>query len=86
MYAGAKRNLISQAQTGDTYAQGELVREWDPRIYNLCLQIFWRADLAQEDTQQTFMLCIIKIGQLKECSKFKSWIYTIAPKYLPTGK
>lgn len=78
MYAVQKEDLISQAQTGDTYAQGELVRQWYPRIYNYAFKYFGEADLAQEAAQQTFIAMHHKIGQLKECSKFKPWIYTIA--------
>jgi len=78
MYAVQKENLISEAQRGDTYAQGELVREWYPRIYNYAYKYFGDADLASEAAQQTFIAMHHKIGQLKECDKFKSWIYTVA--------
>jgi RNA polymerase sigma-70 factor (ECF subfamily) len=78
MYAVQKEDLISQAQRGDTYAQGQLVREWYPRIYNYAFKYFGDADLASETAQQTFIAMHHKIGQLNECSKFKSWIYTIA--------
>ncbi|WKK83536.2 RNA polymerase sigma factor [Marivirga arenosa] len=71
-------DLISQAQSGDTYAQGEVVREWYPRIYNYAFKYFGESDLAAEAAQQTFITMHHKIDQLKECSKFKSWIYTIA--------
>ena len=77
MYAVQKEDLISQAQTGDTYAQGELVRLWYPRIYNYAFKYFGEADLANEAAQQTFIAMHHKIGQLKECDKFKSWIYSI---------
>lgn len=78
MYAVQNEDLISQAQSGDTYAQGEVVREWYPRIYNYAFKYFGESDLAAEAAQQTFITMHHKIGQLKECSKFKSWIYTIA--------
>ncbi|HET8858504.1 RNA polymerase sigma factor [Marivirga sp.] len=70
-------DLISQAQTGDSFAQGELVRQWYPRIYNFAYKYFGKADLAQEAAQQTFIAMHHKINQLNDCSKFKSWIYTI---------
>jgi RNA polymerase sigma-70 factor (ECF subfamily) len=77
MHAVQKEDLISQAQRGDTYAQGELVREWYPRIFNYAFKYFGDADLASEAAQQTFIAMHHKIGQLKEGNKFKSWIYTI---------
>lgn len=78
MKAVQQEDLISQAQAGDPYAQGELVRAWYPRIYNYAFKYFGEADLANEAAQQTFIALHNKIGQLKECDKFKSWIYTIA--------
>lgn len=77
MYAVQNEDLISQAQTGDSFAQGELVRQWYPRIYNFAYKYFGKADLAQEAAQQTFIAMHHKINQLNDCSKFKSWIYTI---------
>lgn len=78
MYAVQNSQLIQQAQNGDTYAQGELVRAWYPRIFNYAYKYFGKADLAEEAAQQTFIAMHHKIGQLKDGDKFKSWIYTIA--------
>lgn len=71
-------NLVELAQQGDGHAQGRLVQQWYPRIYNYAYKYFGDGDLAKEAAQQTFIAMHANILKLKDCEKFKPWLYTIA--------
>ncbi len=80
MYAVQKDttlDIIELAQSGDGRAQGQLVQLWYPRIYNYAYKYFGDGDLAKEAAQQTFIAMHGNIEKLKDCGKFKSWLYTI---------
>ncbi len=74
-------NLVQEAQGGNNDAVGQLVQIWYPRIYNYALKYFSDADLAAEATQNTFIAMHGHIGSLKDCGKFKSWLYTIVANH-----
>jgi len=73
--------LIVRAREGDKNAQGKLVKLWYKRIYNFGYKFFFDHDLAMEVAQKTFISMHRNIDGLKETSRFKSWLYTIAVNY-----
>lgn len=63
---------------GDEVAFNKLVDLWFKRIYNFALKFFADHDKAMEVAQQTFIAAHQKLGQLKDVSCLKPWLYKIA--------
>ncbi|MFC4870941.1 RNA polymerase sigma factor [Negadavirga shengliensis] len=70
-------SLIQKARLGDRQAQGLLVEYWYKRVYNFALKLLGDHDQAMDVSQRTFITMYQKIEKLRECGKFKSWLYTI---------
>jgi len=47
-------------------------------VYRACLARFSRADFAMEITQEAFARALKDFGKLRDPSKFRSWVVTIA--------
>lgn len=73
--------LITRAHEGDSAAQNKIIQLWYKRIYNFAYKFFFNHDLAMEVTQRTFIAMHKNFQQLKDVSRFKSWLYTIAVNY-----
>jgi RNA polymerase sigma factor (sigma-70 family) len=71
-------SLILRAQSGDREAFNKLVNLWYKRIYNYCFKYAGSHDIAMDITQNTFISVHKNLGQLKQASSFKSWLYRIA--------
>ena len=73
--------LIEKARKGNNEATNRLVQLWYKRIYNYVFKYFADHDTAMEVTQKTFIKLHTHIGQLKDPTRFKSWLYRIATNY-----
>ena len=71
-------SLLLKARNGDDRAFNKLVGLWYKRIYNFAYKYFGDHDTAMEVTQKSFITVHKNLNQLRELSKFKSWLYRIA--------
>ena len=62
---------------GDDGAFTELVRLWERRVFNLAWRILGDREEAQDVMQETFLSVFRSLRNLREPSKFSTWIYRI---------
>lgn len=64
-----------------TLAQ-QLVKDWQKPIYNFALRWFGDENRAADATQETFLVALRDLHQLRSPSKLKSWIFTVARRVM----
>jgi len=62
----------------DLTAFGELVREYQDRIYNLCRYMLGNPEDAQDAAQDTFLKAFKGLRDLRPESSLYTWLYRIA--------
>ena len=70
--------LAASAAAGDRTAFAEIYDRYGSRIYGFCYTVVRNADDAAEVTQDTFVRAAENMGQLRDPSKLKSWLFAIA--------
>lgn len=70
--------LVERCRQGDLKAFNLLIRKWEKRIYNFVYRFVGQHEEAQDLCQETFVRVYEKIGGLKDISRFRHWLYTIA--------
>ncbi len=70
--------LIHRAQAGDEGAFAVLMREHYPFVYAIVIRIVKNSHDAEEVVQDAFLNAYRGLTQLKETTKFKSWLGEIA--------
>jgi RNA polymerase sigma-70 factor (ECF subfamily) len=70
--------VIRRATAGDADAFEHLYRVHKTRIYALCMRMMGNADLAEEATQDTFMLAFQHLATFRGAAKFSTWLYQVA--------
>ena len=70
--------LVSQAQSGDRQAFGDLVERYQRQVFATALRRLGNYAEAQELCQEVFIQALTKLAQLREPSCFGSWIRSIA--------
>ena len=70
-------NFISECIAGDERAIERLIHEYQTGIFRLALSILDDPAEANEATQDAFISILGAMGNYKEKSSFKAWIYTI---------
>ena len=70
--------LVAAARGGSRPAFESLVRRYQKPLYYLCLRYVHDHDAAADLTQRTFIKVMEKLGDLREDSTFKSWLFRIA--------
>jgi RNA polymerase sigma-70 factor (ECF subfamily) len=70
--------LVEKSRQGDLKAFNLLIRKWEKNIYNFIYRFVGQHEEAQDLCQETFVRVYEKIGGLKETSRFRGWLYTIA--------
>ncbi len=71
-------DLIQQAQAGDTWAFGELVRHHYPPIVNVAYRICGEMTLAEDMAQETFLRAWLNLNSFRPTGSLKNWLYRIA--------
>lgn len=71
-------DLIQQAQAGDTWAFGELVRHHYPPIVNVAYRICGEMNLAEDMAQETFLRAWMNLNSFHPTGSLKNWLYRIA--------
>lgn len=70
--------LVAQAARGNRDAFDELVRRYQPRMFQL-VRILTRGDTETEDlVQDTFVRAYRAVGQFRGDSTFRTWLHRIA--------
>lgn len=70
--------LIMQVQTGDLDAYGEIVREYQTSVFNVCLRILGDVQEAEDLTQEAFLRAYRNISQYDPARPFGPWMRVLA--------
>ena len=70
--------LVERARTGDQQAFGELVRQYERKIYRLAMNITRNEEDAEDVLQEAFLKAYEHLDRFKGDSKFYTWIVRIA--------
>ena len=69
--------LIEETLNGDREAFGLLIRKYQNPTYALVFQRIGSAPVAEEIAQDVFVTAYLKLGQLKDKSRFGAWLRSI---------
>ena len=76
----ATARLVERAQDGDRAAFGELVEQFQPTVYAVCLNRLGNASEAAEMTQDVFLHVMKRLDQLREPERFAGWLRQVAAR------
>ena len=69
--------FIQSLKSGDSIAYEKLVKLYQNKVYNTCYSFLKQSDIAEDQTQEVFILIFNSIAQFEEKSSLKTWIYRI---------
>jgi RNA polymerase sigma-70 factor (ECF subfamily) len=69
--------FIQSLKSGDSLAYEKLVKLYQNKVYNTCYSFLKQSDIAEDQTQEVFILIFNSIVQFEEKSSLKTWIYRI---------
>lgn len=75
--ADEERRLVAAAQRGDVESFNALVRQYEGRVYNLCVRMLGDADSAADAAQDAFLSAFRNLRGFRGGS-FRSWMLRIA--------
>jgi RNA polymerase sigma factor (sigma-70 family) len=75
------RELVEQAQRGDTEAYDALARAVAPGLYRAAHRIMRDLDSAQDATQQALVAMWREIPRLRDPDRFEAWTYQLVVRY-----
>ena len=70
--------LIKQVQKGDLDAYGEIVREYQGSVFNVCLRILGNTQEAEDLTQEAFLRAYRNIARYDPSRPFGPWMRVLA--------
>lgn len=70
--------LVALVKSGHTEAFGELVRNYQDRVFNTCWRICGHLEDARDVTQDAFLKALETISNFREESGFYTWLFRIA--------
>ena len=70
--------LIERILEGDDVAFASLVRKYQKRVHTLAWRKIGDFHIAEDITQETFLLVYRNLAKLKDPSQFPGWLYVIA--------
>ena len=73
----SERDLIQQAQSGDSVAFEQLVNANAPYVYNVALRTLGSSAEAQDITQETFIRVWRSLNNYRGDAQFHTWLYRI---------
>jgi len=76
--ADAESALVVRARSGDADAFGELVLQYQDRVYNMILRLVNHPEDAADVTQEVFLTAYRKLDTFRRNARFYTWIYRIA--------
>ena len=74
-------DLLARIEKGEGSAMNQLIQLWETRVYNMAYKMLRDHDKAMDIMQKTFIKMYRSLNQLKDATKFKSWLYTIVVNY-----
>jgi RNA polymerase sigma factor (sigma-70 family) len=80
--ATSDEELVSSALAGNKDSLEKLVRRHQPWVFNICMRMVWRRDLAEDATQEILIKVVTKLSTFRGQSKFRTWLYRIAFNHL----
>lgn len=60
----------------------KMVKDWQKPIYNFALRWFGDEHQAADATQETFLVALRDLDQLRSTEKLRSWIFTVARRVM----
>lgn len=76
----ALADQVVRAQAGDRTAFGELIEQFQPTVYAICLRRLGNASEALELTQDVFLHVMRRINQLRDPERFAGWLRQVAAR------
>ena len=77
--------LASALSGGDSTALADIYDRYADHLHNFCYGVCRNPEYAADATQQTFLLAFERIGQLRDPSRLKSWLFAIARNEVMKG-
>lgn len=75
--AKSESELLKASLNGQTQAFELIVRKYQSLICAITYSATGSVDKSEELAQQAFIKCWKHLGQLKDLSKFRAWLYSI---------
>jgi RNA polymerase sigma-70 factor (ECF subfamily) len=72
--------LVERAQDGDRCAYGDLIKQFQPTVYAICLNRLGNPSEAQEVAQEVFLHVMKRLDQLREPERFAGWLRQVAAR------
>lgn len=70
--------LVARAVAGEPAAFAQIFDRYAPRIHAYCTRMLGEPHTAADATQDTFVAAARRMGQLRDPSKLRPWLYAIA--------
>lgn len=70
--------LVLRGQAGDRAALERLAEKWYPRVAAFTFRLTGREEAAAEITQEVWLSVARSLRRLKEPTRFRSWLFSIA--------
>ena len=77
--------LATALAGGDANALAGIYDRYADTLHNFCFGVCRNPDQAADATQQTFLLAFERVGQLRDPSKLRSWLFSIARNEVMKG-
>lgn len=78
MAPASERELIEKVQIGDLEAYGEIVREYQDSVFNVCLRILGNIQEAEDLAQEAFLRAYRNIAHYDPSRPFGPWMRVLA--------
>ena len=75
---GRTSYLVSRAKAGDGEAFGELIKNNERIVYNICLRMLSNPEDAKDISQEIFIKIYKNINKYNNKASFSTWIYRIS--------
>jgi RNA polymerase sigma-70 factor (ECF subfamily) len=72
------RRLVREAINGSQEAFKSIYECYSSRIHNFLYRLLGSKNEAEDATQQTFLIALLRLGTLRDPDQLESWIYRIA--------
>lgn len=70
-------STIQRFREGEEEAFGELVNQWEAKVFNLAFRVVGNREDAQDVVQETFLSVFRSIHGLRQAERFPTWLYRI---------